>query len=101
MHDGSSSIDTDALDVEEQKGIILGILCDFAEGDDLLAYMKHVGFDLGSVLHISELPNAWLGHYRAKKGVYDVDRACNDLSEFPPIASAIVSEINRKRVLSK
>jgi hypothetical protein len=58
-------------------------------------------FDLGSVLHISELPSAWLGHYRTKKGVYDVDRACYDLSEFPPVASAIVREMNRKRMLSK
>jgi hypothetical protein len=89
------------LTVDQQKDLILSILFDFAEGDDLLAYMKHVGFDLGSILQVTELPRAWLGHYRTKKGVYDVDRACNDLSEFPPIASAIVRGLNQKRTLSK
>jgi hypothetical protein len=96
MQDGNTE-----LTVEQQKGLILGILCDFADGDEILAYMAHVGFDLGSISHIRELPGAWLGHYRTKKGAYDVDRACNDLSEFPPIASAIVREINRSRMLSK
>jgi hypothetical protein len=89
------------LTVDQQKDLILSILCDFAEGDDLLAYMEHVGFDLDSILHVTELPRAWLGHYRSKKGVYDVVRACNDLSEFPPIASAIVRGLNQKRTLSK
>ena len=89
------------LDVEQRKALILGILCDFAEGDDLLAYIEHVGFDLRSISHASELPRAWLGYYRTNKGEYDVDRACNDLSEFPPIASAIVRGLNQKRTLSK
>jgi hypothetical protein len=96
MEDGN-----DDLTLDQQKDLILSILFDFAEGDDLLAYMKHVGFDLGSILQVNELPTAWLGHYRVKKGVYDVNRACNDLSEFPLIASAIVRGLNEKRMLSK
>jgi hypothetical protein len=101
MHKDETAKHSDELNVDQQKSLILGILLDFADGDEILAYMAHVGFDLGSISHISELPGAWLGHYRTKKGVYDVDRACNDLSEFPPIASAIVREINRSRMLSK
>ena len=30
-----------------------------------------------------------LGHYRVKKGCYDIDRAANDLATFPPVAAHI------------
>jgi hypothetical protein len=101
MREDEMADGNDDLTLDQQKDLILSILFDFAEGDDLLAYMEHVGFDLGSILQVSELPSAWLGHYRSKKGVYDVVRACNDLSEFPPIASAIVRGLNQMRTLSK
>jgi hypothetical protein len=77
---------------EWQKDIIIGILVSFFEDEDrtsLGEYIQHVGFDMNSFSDPADLISAWLGHYRLKQGVYDVDRATNDLATFPPIAARI------------
>lgn len=77
-------------DIEEQKSLILGILADFLEEiDDLEGYAKHVGFDFAVLRRPEDLIDAWLAHYRVRRGEYDVDRALEDLTTWPPIARRI------------
>lgn len=76
----------------DDENLIVGILNSFLEADDwsdFRAYIHHVRFDLCSFHDAKDLIPAWLGHYRLKQGVYDVDRATNDLATFPPIAARI------------
>jgi hypothetical protein len=92
---------SDNLTPVEEKNIILGILFDFAEGDEdggLLSYLDHVGFDLRAISHLKELPSAFVAKYRLKTGKYDLDRAANDLATWPPIAARIAEliEIEQK-----
>lgn len=85
------------LSRQEQENIILNILDDFCtDADTLFRYLDHARFDIGSISHAREIPVAFLGHYRIKAGVYDVDRACNDLATWPPIAALIV-EMRREQ----
>jgi len=84
-----------ALTLQEQKDVIISILVNFADdGDRLIAYLDHIGFDLGALTSPHDLGDAVLGHYRIKAGRYDVDRACNDFASWPPIAA----EISRRMV---
>jgi len=83
--------------LQEQKDIIISILVNFAvEGDNLLAYLDHIGFDLGALTSSRDLGDAVLGHYRIKASRYDVDRACNDFASWPPIAVEISKRIDEK-----
>lgn len=86
-------------DPYDPRDIILGIFCDFAEKDvdTLFRYFDHVGFDARVVTDAGDLPAAWLGHYRLKRGHYDVDRACNDLATWPPIASRIFELLREEK----
>jgi hypothetical protein len=89
------------LSPKDQKNIIISIFVDFAESDDdgdLLSYLDHIGFDLRVIGHIRELPAAFVANYRIKTGKYDVDRAANDLTTWPPIAARIaeLTEVEQK-----
>lgn len=87
------------MSVEDQTNLILGILISFLEGDGLQElgdYLQHVGFNICALQRPKDLSSAWLGHYRLKQGVYDVDRACADLASYPPIA-ARVAELRTER----
>nr|WP_301918470.1 hypothetical protein [uncultured Defluviimonas sp.] len=82
----------EALSIEEQKSLILSIVITFFEGeerDNLTSFVRHVGFDVCAVRRTRDFFAAWLGHYRLRQGAYDVDRACNDLATWPPIAARI------------
>jgi hypothetical protein len=84
-------------DLREQKGIIISILTNFA--DDayrLISYLDHIGFDHCALTSPRDLEAAVLGHYRVKVGRYDVDRACNDLATWPPIATRIAELMSKK-----
>lgn len=82
---------------DESPDLIVGILETFAERlDDLVSYLEHVKFDLGAMRDGRDLMPAWLGHYRSAAGRYDVDRACNDLATWPPIASRIAELMNER-----
>lgn len=70
------------------SGILIDLL-DHGDVDELFDYLKHVGFDLASIRKPSDLPAAWLGHYRNRVGTYDVDRALTNLVTWPPIADRI------------
>jgi len=101
MSNGIQKInDTDSLPkptLQEQKDIIISILADFAdEADRLIAYLDHIGFDLCALASPHDLGAAVLGHYRIKAGRYDVDRACNDLASWPPIAAEIAKRMGKK-----
>ena len=79
------------MTVDEQKAMILSMVSDFAgEGQDPTDFLDHIGFDWGLISRQRDLVPAILGHYRIKQGVYDIDRAANDLATYPPIASRIV-----------
>ena len=85
------------LSLEEQKKIILNILADFCtDADELPRFLGHVGYDIGAISHPSQLIPSYLGHCRLKTGTYDVDRACNDLATWPPIAAEIRRLIRKK-----
>ncbi|OZA17970.1 MAG: hypothetical protein B7Y02_02035 [Rhodobacterales bacterium 17-64-5] len=85
------------LTAGEQACIIINILTDFAsEPARLVKFCEHVGFDLSALTTTTDLIPAWLGHYRIKRGVYDVDRACKDLATWPPIAAMIAKELRGK-----
>lgn len=99
---GSGGTAAPSMPREEQTNLILGILSSFLEEDgldQLGGYLDHVGFDIGAIRRTQDLPNAWLGHYRLKQGTYDVDRACRDLANFPPIAAEIFRLENVKKGL--
>lgn len=85
------------MSTSEQKGLLLGILADFAQGDpqEVLDYLDHVGFNLLCLSGSQDLGAAWCGFYRIKPGLYDIDRACADLATWPPIAAAITEGIGR------
>ena len=76
----------------EQRNMILAMF--FSEGDDdgkgFLALVDHCGIDLAACHgDVKQVPNVIVGHYRIKKGFYDIDRAANDLLTFPPVAARI------------
>lgn len=85
---------------EEQKNMILGVLVD-QDPDTVVNYMEHCGFDFGSVEKTSQIPDAWLGHYRLGQGSYDVDRATMDLLTWPPIARRVFELQQEKASLAK
>jgi hypothetical protein len=75
---------------DEARGIILGIYAEFAQRpEELFDYFEHAGFDASVILFARDLPAAWLGFYRVKPGVYDLDAALDDLHTWPPIAAEI------------
>lgn len=83
------------LSSQEQADMIVALLADFCEPemiDQLGDYLQYVGFDLAALGRPQDLTAAWLGHYRIRQGVYDVERAFNDLASYPPIASEIVRQ---------
>ena len=85
------------ISLQEQKNIILNILFDAcSDGETLVSYLEHVGFDACAIRNVSELPSAFLGYYRLKTGHYDVNRACHHLATWPPIAAQI-AELRRER----
>lgn len=80
------------LTTEQQKGLICGILADFAADPDvdvLFKYLRHCGLPLMALTSADDLVPAFLGHYRIRPGLYDVDRACSHLLFWPPIAARI------------
>lgn len=80
------------LSSEEQKNLICGILADFAADPDvevLFAYLRHCGLPLTAMQSAKDILPAFLGLYRIRPGLYDVDRACMDLRLWPPIAARI------------
>lgn len=80
---------------KDDAGLILSLLNDFLEAKNYEAlhlYFRHVGFDVGALSLVQDLPAAWLGHYRLKQGVYDIDRAFRDLASYPPIAAEIIRQ---------
>ena len=84
-------------DLQEQKGIIISILTNFADdADRLISYLDHIGFDLCALTSPWDIEAAVLGHYRIKVGRYDVERACNDLASWPPIAAEIARQMGIK-----
>lgn len=76
------------LTTDQQKGLIVCILADF-EGDEMVKFAEHAGFDFRSITDAKELPAAWVAHYWLGQGTYDVDRACMDLATWPPISRRI------------
>lgn len=99
---GDTDPNVDLTNVNDQRGMILSILCDFLEDDriaDFSDWIDHVGFDLTALRYPSDLAAAWLAHYRRGRG-YDVDRALNDLLTWPPIAAHIAhwSEQPKRKV---
>ena len=89
---GSGPRSRKAKKVNDDKNMISGILTSFIEVDDwadISNYFHHVGFDVSGITDPLDLIPAWLGHYRIKHGVYDVERACSDLATYPRIAARI------------
>ncbi|WP_299363111.1 hypothetical protein [uncultured Paracoccus sp.] len=77
---------------EDQKNLICGILTDFATDPDvevLFAYLRHCGLPILALRSAEDIIPAFLGLYRLRTGQYDVDRACEDLRWWPPIAARI------------
>jgi hypothetical protein len=77
---------------KEQRNMILAMF--FSEGDDdgegFLALVDHCGIDLAACHgDVRQIPNVIAGHYRIKKGCYDIDRDANDLLTYPPVAARI------------
>lgn len=80
------------MSTEEQKNLICGILLSFLEEGDyegLFDYLHHCGVPLRVIRSSADILPAFLGLYRIRPGLYDVDRACMDLRWWPPIATHI------------
>jgi hypothetical protein len=77
---------------EDQRNSILAMFFDDHDddGESFLALVDHCGIDLAACHgDVRQIPNVIAGHYRIKKGCYDIDRAANDLLTFPPVAARI------------
>jgi hypothetical protein len=80
----------------EQRNLILDMFFDGDDQENFLALIEHTGIDLAAPGgDIKRVPHVILGHYRAKKGCYDIERAANDLAIFPPVA-AYVAELKAR-----
>uniref|UniRef100_UPI00260F8903 hypothetical protein n=1 Tax=uncultured Paracoccus sp. TaxID=189685 RepID=UPI00260F8903 len=80
------------LSSEEQKNLICGILEDLATDSNvelLCAYLRHCGLPLQTLRSASDIVPTFLNHYRIQPGLYDVERAWEDLRWWPPIAERI------------
>ena len=86
----SSNVATD------DRTTILSMFFDMAESDQLSDYLQHISFDFAALSDSKQLPDAILGHYRVKKGKYDIDRASHDLLTFPPVASRVFQLLEEK-----
>jgi hypothetical protein len=75
----------------EQRNLILNTFFDEDDdGERFLALIDHAGIDLSAAGgDVRRIPAVILGHYRIKKGCYDIDRAANDLLTYPPAAARI------------
>ena len=81
----------------EQRNLILVMFLDGDDPENFLALIEHTGIDLAAASgDISRLPDVILGHYRVKKGCYDIDHAANDLTTFPPVA-AYIAELEARK----
>jgi|GEM_PF-6652143 len=70
--------------------LLLGVAYGFAkDGDGLLDFLDHVGFDLTSVTSAAEIKQALPAFYRVRKGVYDVARLEHELMTWQPIAATV------------
>ena len=73
-----------------QRILILDMFLDGDDPENFLALIEHTGIDLAAAGgDIRRVPDVILGHYRKKKGCYDIDRAASDLATFPPVAAYI------------
>lgn len=79
----------------QKEAMISNILDDFVtenSADDLLDYFKHIRLDVGAIPMGADnrmvLEHCY-DHYR-QDGVIDIDRACEDLALYPPIAAEII-----------
>lgn len=84
------------LTSEEQKNLICGILADFVADPDvevLFAYLRHCGLPIMALQCAKDIMPAFLGLYRIRPGLYDVERACMDLRFWPPVAARIAELI--------
>lgn len=84
--------ETADLTTEQQKALICGILADFAADPDvevLFKYLRHCGLPVMALTSAHDIVPAFLGLYRIRPGLYDVDRACSDLYFWPPIFARI------------
>jgi DNA/RNA-binding domain of Phe-tRNA-synthetase-like protein len=78
---------SDANDTD--RALILAWFADFQEHDgdeELTRYVVHCGIDIDAA---AELDDAIAAHYRLPSGIYDIERAANDLATYPPIAARI------------
>lgn len=86
---------------DEQKDLILSILVSYflEDGlDNLGSYLLHVRFDISAIRKPLDLRDAWVAHYRIKPGLYDTERAIEDLITWPPIAAYIAELEADKKV---
>ena len=78
---------TRTLTAAEQRNLILDMFLDGDDQHNFLALIEHTGIDLAAAGgDIRRVADVILGHYRKKKGCYDIDRAAADLATFPPVA---------------
>ncbi len=90
--------ETKTLTAQEQRSLILNMFFDGDDPENFLALIEHTGIELAATGgKISRVPDVILGHYRLKKGVYDIERAANDLATFPPVA-AYIAELKAQMV---
>lgn len=74
----------------EQRAMILGMYFEDADAERFLAIVKHAGIDIAECGgDPRKLQDVIAGHYRIKRGVYDIDRVARDLATFPPVAARI------------
>ena len=85
-----TTTNTRTLAAADQRTLILDMFFDGDDPENFLALIEHTGIDLAAAGgDVSRVPHVILGHYRVKKGCYDIDRAATDLATFPPVADYI------------
>ena len=81
---------TKDLTAANQRTLILDMFFDGDDPESFLALIEHTGIDLAAAGgDVRRVPDVILGHYRVRKGCYDVERAANDLATYPPVAAFI------------
>ena len=85
-----ATCETKELTAAAQKTLILDMFFDGDDPENFCALIEHTGIDLSAAGgDVRRVPDVIFGHYRVKKGCYDIDRAANDLATFPRVAGYI------------
>lgn len=83
-----ATCETEEFTASDQRTLILDMFMDGDDPENFIALIEHTGIDLAAAGgDVRRVPDVILGHYRVKKGFYDIECVANDLARFPPVSA--------------